>query len=345
MIKFKFATASAIGFIVGYSLSKFTTKENRSDLTVTSPPQDNHKTQRLGDFLSSNDSETFSRGDFIVSYDSRNKNPRWVLEHLTKENLEGGSDRSKLHFKEDNLIKRHLRGHLEAYKGSNYDRGHLAPAASHKNSMKETFLLSNICPQDREFNRGYIASVDKFIRSMVNEFQDVYVMTGPLYVPTLDGDKWVHKYDTIGSLFHWITVPNYFFKIVIARKSDGIIGVGSFMFPNAPIASETPLYHFTVPINMIESLAGLSLSAFNEHDKFQIDNSYFERYPKTKKNIHRLLLAQSKKSIEMTPLPASFSFDDPLSEFYQKQLLVDIDKTSPYVHLCLITDCKSLKSL
>ena len=44
------------------------------------------------------------------------------------------------------------------YKGSGFDRGHMAAAANHERNqqeMDETFYYSNIAPQNGSNNRGY----------------------------------------------------------------------------------------------------------------------------------------------------------------------------------------------
>jgi hypothetical protein len=47
-------------------------------------------------------------------------------------------------------IERRFRSKLDDYRGSGYDRGHMAPASNHKttqDTMDETFTLSNTSPQ------------------------------------------------------------------------------------------------------------------------------------------------------------------------------------------------------
>ncbi len=82
---------------------------------------------------------------------------------------------------------------LEDYKNSGYDRGHLAAAANHKhdqNAMCETFLLSNIAPQvGANFNRGIWNDVERLVYQLLDaRYTDVYVCTGPLYLPTAAAD-------------------------------------------------------------------------------------------------------------------------------------------------------------
>jgi endonuclease G len=73
------------------------------------------------------------------------------------------------------------------YKGSGYDRGHLAAAGNHKveqKHMEQTFFLSNMAPQvGVGFNRDSWNRLEKHVRKLTNVYKDVYVCTGPLYLP------------------------------------------------------------------------------------------------------------------------------------------------------------------
>jgi hypothetical protein len=89
--------------------------------------------------------------DVVDGCDST-RNPQWVLEHVNRHTVQGDADRGGSRFKEDTSIAPHLRNRLDDFKDSGYDRGHLTPAADHKNSqraMDQSFSLSNVSPQVR----------------------------------------------------------------------------------------------------------------------------------------------------------------------------------------------------
>ena len=94
---------------------------------------------------------------YTASYDTRLRNPRWVLERITKESSKGDGNRTNATFLEDQDIDAKFRAKLSDFQGSGYDRGHMTPAANHKgsqNNMADTFVLTNISPQvGRGFNR------------------------------------------------------------------------------------------------------------------------------------------------------------------------------------------------
>lgn len=75
------------------------------------------------------------RPGYSLAYDARNRNPSWVYEHLTAKSIRGETERA-LAFKEDEAIPQHLRATLADYKGSDFDRGHQAPAADHRSSCE-----------------------------------------------------------------------------------------------------------------------------------------------------------------------------------------------------------------
>ena len=95
---------------------------------------------------------------FISCVDGRSRTPKWVVERLTRDSTRGDGHRKNSQWEEEAGAPSHLRARLDDYRGSGYDRGHLAPAMNHKGSQKamdSTFTLANCAPQvGAGFNRG-----------------------------------------------------------------------------------------------------------------------------------------------------------------------------------------------
>ena len=131
------------------------------------------------------------RSGYVASYDARTRTPRWVLERITAESCTGVGTRKKSRFVEDDEMDGAHAAKLSDYRGSGYDRGHLAAAAGHKNTqraMDDTFSLLNVCPQVGDgFNRDYWARLEQFTRELATTHSkaggDVLVATGPLFLP------------------------------------------------------------------------------------------------------------------------------------------------------------------
>lgn len=95
-------------------------------------------------------SQIKSRESYVTCYDPRSRTPAWVIEQLSADTLSGKSDRKLCDFKEDESVHAYHRAMNSDYKGSGFDRGHMAAAANHKWSQKamdDTFYLSNVTPQ------------------------------------------------------------------------------------------------------------------------------------------------------------------------------------------------------
>lgn len=205
---------------------------------------------------------------FVASFDGRTRNPKWVLEHITKESLQGEGTRESSSFYEDQGLEPRLRNRLDDFKDSGYDRGHMAPAANHRASQKamdDTFSLSNISPQvGPGFNRDYWARFEKFVKDAVKVSDGVYIVTGPLWLPQQDArgsGKWEMRHPMIGKPPQLVSVPTHYYKVVLAENSSGKHGqhsaaVGAFVMPNAPIDPQTPVTAFAVPLEALESVAG-----------------------------------------------------------------------------------------
>lgn len=92
--------------------------------------------------------------------------------------------------------------------------GHNAPAGTHKTNYdiySETYLMSNICPQEMTFNSGIWVLIESWIRSLPfnNKLTNIYVFTG-----SIPNDQFV-KLDNIK-----INIPTKMFKVIFANHID-----------------------------------------------------------------------------------------------------------------------------
>lgn len=159
---------------------------------------------------------------FAVLHSGVTKTPIYVAERLSREQLLDAKDEARTNrFFADARLPSAERAQLEDYKGSGYDRGHLAPAGDMPTAqaMAQSFSLANMQPQAPENNRGVWADIEKATRKYVMRASgDVYVITGGLFssTPTTIGPGRVAVPDAIWKLVydpskqrawaHW--VPN-----------------------------------------------------------------------------------------------------------------------------------------
>ncbi|KAI8868704.1 DNA/RNA non-specific endonuclease [Ramicandelaber brevisporus] len=209
---------------------------------------------------------------YVSVYNRALRIPHWVAEHLTRESIKRPADapaatREESIFTEDANIPPQFRARLVDYTASGFDRGHMAPAADAKRSqqaMDETFLLTNIAPQvGPNFNRAIWADFENFTRDLTKYYDDVYVITGPLFMPHKDpvDGKFYVRYQVIGNPPN-VAVPTHWYKAILVTsgpsENPSKMAVGAFIMPNAPIERTTPLKSFAVPLDLLEKSSGLT---------------------------------------------------------------------------------------
>lgn len=148
---------------------------------------------------------------FAILHSGATKTPVFVAEKLNRAHLidAGDEERTNRFFADARLPSRE-KATLDDYKGSGYDRGHMAPAADMPTAaaMAQSFSLANMVPQAPKNNRGAWANIEKGTRSYaMRAGGDVYVISGPVYGP---------KPEKIGS---GVAVPAYLFKLVYDAKT------------------------------------------------------------------------------------------------------------------------------
>lgn len=177
---------------------------------------------------------------FTIGYSYFFRQAKWVLEIIDPNSTilgeEFANGERMENFRADQRIPWRFRASLGAYKGSGYDRGHLAASANLLESdlqNSETFLLSNMSPQKPQFNRQIWRKLEESVRDL-NEYEHVmetYVLTAPVF----DFDKPIK---TIGDREDEygidIPIPHGFIKSVFAETDDGDFILRTFKIPNEP---------------------------------------------------------------------------------------------------------------
>jgi endonuclease G len=140
-------------------------------------------------------------------YSTDAKSPIFAAEHLSPERVLRAYKRQGRtnDFRPDERVARRARATLDDFRGSGFDRGHLAPSADMDSPQadSESFLLSNIVPQDPHLNRNLWAAIEKGVRAMAKHRQ-IYVVTGVIWEP--------HNAQTVGR--GRVRVPAYLYKAV-----------------------------------------------------------------------------------------------------------------------------------
>lgn len=157
---------------------------------------------------------------FNVMYSGVSKTPLWVAEALTPQRLSQKIPREDSFHEENNVATEH-RATLSDYRGSGYDRGHMAPNADmpNKAAQFDSFSLANMVPQAPKNNQQVWRELEEATRALVTKQKlDVFVVTGPIFQGK--------KLKTIGQ---GVIVPTAVYKAVYLPK-QGISG--AYYAPN-----------------------------------------------------------------------------------------------------------------
>ncbi len=197
--------------------------------------------------LTEAEEQIIAHDGYTVSHNPSWLIPNWVAYELTKKETEGTVKRSDK-FIPDPQVKGRA-ATTEDYKGSGYDRGHMAPAADMKWStyaMAQCFYLSNICPQNGNLNKGDWKELEEKGRAWAIQYGNLYIVCGPIV------EK---EHPTIGR--NKVAVPQRFFKVFLREKdaSGEYPSAIGFLFENK--AGSRPLRSYAVSVDEVERCTGI----------------------------------------------------------------------------------------
>ena len=122
----------------------------------------------------------------------------------------------------------------------------MCPAADNKwskKAMEESFLFTNMCPQNGNLNRGDWNEMEMACRKWAKKYGDLYIVCGPILY------KGKHK--TIGN--NKVVVPEAFFKVVL-RTGDNPQAIG-FIYKNT--SGNRPKDSYVNTVDEVERITGI----------------------------------------------------------------------------------------
>lgn len=221
--------------------------DNNTDVKVYSPINTDYLQSFEIPKINKPNSVVLQRTSYSTSYNNKTKNANWVAWHLTSEHTDGPYKRDGIPYVVDEDIEG-PRQELEDWYGHDLqiDHGHMCPAGDNKwskTAMEETFLLTNMCPQNRELNRGDWEKLESRCRGWAKHYGEVWITCGPIF--------YSDAYETIGE--NKVGVPDAFFKVVLRMgKKPAALG---FIYPNEGI--HHPMEHYVMTVDEVEGKTGI----------------------------------------------------------------------------------------
>lgn len=191
---------------------------------------------------------------YIVGFDDDLKLPEWVAYYLEKSELKAVTKRDDL-FQFHPDVPEKFQNSPYSFRGSGYDRGHMAPSADlcwSVSAMYESFYMTNMAPQLAAFNRGVWKETEELTRNWARHYNGVYVISGSVFQP----------YTLSMPTGSGVEIPKQFFKIIFREEDSEAI---AFLFENKKLSGNPRKY--ITNINTIEELTGLDFFSEFEDEK------------------------------------------------------------------------------
>jgi endonuclease G len=186
---------------------------------------------------------------FDLAYNESHEQATWVAYVLTRQEVAEGRLSRSNDFRPDRSLPMGSAA-LDDYRGSGFDRGHLAPAADMKwdsLAMSESFLMSNMSPQEPAFNQGIWRKLEEQVRRWALEKDSIYVISGPV-LAQVKGH--------IGE--NQVSIPGYYFKVLVDLSPPDHSFI-AFLLPNERAGGT--LDQYAVSVDSLEVFSGIDFFA------------------------------------------------------------------------------------
>ena len=180
---------------------------------------------------------------FEVSFNPAHRIPNYVSWELLGSEVNGQVSRDSKFIADKDVYNC---AEPSDYRGSGFDRGHMAPAGDMKwssQAMADSHYLTNICPQTHALNGGRWKSLEEKCRQWALRDSALVIVCGPVLTDRLTR--------TIGK---GVSVPERFFKVILAPFADPPRAIG-FIMPN--FGHCDGLEVIAMPVDRVEQATGI----------------------------------------------------------------------------------------
>jgi endonuclease G len=183
---------------------------------------------------------------YSVCYNNSYEQPSWVAYKLTKAELDHRVVTTSSSYWRKDLDVPGESVSSDDYTNTQYSRGHMAPKADmrwSKEAYKQSFFMSNVCPQKQDFNNQVWGDLEDWVRAEARNHSALYIVAGPLLrsgLPVISGTE--------------IAVPDSFFKVILYKHGSYSRAIG-FVIPTTAI--EEDFRDYAVPVDEVEKVTGL----------------------------------------------------------------------------------------
>lgn len=161
--------------------------------------------------LDKSNQQILKRTAYSLSYNPELLIPNWVAWCLTADHAEGDCPRDNTFYEDEDVP--FPKATNEDYRGSGWSRGHMCPAGDNKwdaEAMRESNMLTNICPQHASLNSGLWNVIEHDCRKWAKKYGEVYIVCGPVLLNK--------EHETIGR--NKVVVPEAFFKVILRLNPE-----------------------------------------------------------------------------------------------------------------------------
>ena len=201
--------------------------------------------------------------NFCLEYDKRKYHSRWVafrFDANTRAKSVARKDYSiKPQYPQEPKLNPYYALEDDALYGSGYNHGHLVASADRLYSREandQTFYMSNMSPQQGDFNSGFWADFEGQMQSRGRDrnFSDtLYICKGG----TIDQESDIIKYVAGGRM----AVPKYYFMAAVALKNGAYKGIAFWMEHKryaASASTTSEMRKYALSIDELEEKTGIN---------------------------------------------------------------------------------------